>query len=615
MYRIPLSKVLAVVVTLGVSVGFNIFANTPASAETPSPAKSDKQVILEMNSAIGSCEKFLEGYFKIEEDLKKTFPAMPTLEKTGEELPSGKTEESIKDKFRNCVDEKFKPNPNPKPSPCQTEEKEFQTSYEKFIDACGELSPSAGTNCSKQMRNCSQCLETNAYDSTATEYSDLGCDADIDSEMTDVVGDILDSASETLQTSQIITTSGAGKTQMLKQRYKYCPAMAAEDLDSLKKEVREARKDIRELEVDLPKLQDEIDELKSEYNRKIQEIETDGKTASNEAEDEIKKIKNQMTNQKNETINAILEMEAQVAEIQQTINEAKMTQIKHHNDYQNELAKLDIGCHQQALDIVQTRREKVRAQIQSKQYTAGSLNSLFSSAGLSSRDQSKAMANKEFNRCRTDKKYSLAKASLKRSLDLGIKQIKQAIENLNAQLDEIAKAKQERLRRLTEDDQKMMMDELPIIQRNLTTKLENLQKKAENLQEEYSRLIKAKETELAQKNRQIAEERSYLTEKEAVLSAKKAYAPGGESTKVGSSMKALSTYNSAINRAKELINTCCTPCGTFGEEGTKDVSTKCVTAKQLLKPFLGADADKCELKSTYERKDGRGGGASGSTGP
>ncbi|MCB0361950.1 MAG: hypothetical protein KDD35_04495, partial [Bdellovibrionales bacterium] len=272
----------------------------------------------------------------------------------------------------------------------QSEQKDCNSSYEKFVENNGKMNAACGGagidgDCFAHVNKCLKCQGTDVNYSDCASLDTEDVKEDVAS-----INDLMGFGSRT--STSVKYTPDPEKASI---RYKNCPAMAGADLKDWISRVKDAQSASADAKRKIVDLTEKSNDIESQLRDTKIEKEKEMQDTVSEAEDVRQEMNNQLDEEKNKARQTISQLLEQSSEIENQIIATQKAYDDAYGTYLNALSALDQQCHAAALQKLTALQSMKQAKIDKSNYSTSSFNRLLGQVGLSSRRVAQKRVNED----------------------------------------------------------------------------------------------------------------------------------------------------------------------------------------------------------------------------
>ena len=327
---------------------------------------------------------------------------------------------------------------------------------------------------------------------------------------------------------------------------KMCLSEASAGYDDRKKEVERLEEEVNNLKDELLQEQGALEELKLEAKAKAKDL-------ARKAEDEMNKLKQKSKETQSAQSQILSELDAGLREAYNKKTELQLTLSDIDTELNQAQRAVAQECEMKALEAFAKLQANIQQGIVQGTYTTSSLNSLYSRAGVSSKEQYKRKYSEFRKQCKSGSDYKNKQTNLKQNSERKKERVHAAMTNLNKTIKAVKDQIEQRKAQLPE--------ELKEIAEEMKTLVERSESDLAALHEQYNAKIRNKQAavdqlakRLAQKEADLAKKKQELQMREEILQTR---GSAGVSSEVGSRSKAVATFAEIRSRTGEVESHCC----------------------------------------------------------
>ncbi len=444
--------------------------------------------------------------------------------------------------------------------PCDLATKEWETARKEFQAACSAANvPSGGGKsghfaCSAKMQQCTHCDADADARPSGVECENSGDSDSYASDSTNKDNDLLNALSGRTTGGAIQMTPDINADR---QRFAFCPSLAAADLKTWQDEYKDAKKTVEDLQNKITKLTEELDTIKSDADKKNVELQDKSEEVQANAEKSVKEIKEKLQDSQKQMAEDIEKLNGEIAKENAGLRQLDIGRVQAQTALADQISRLNLSCHTAALQRTENERIQRLKQMENSTYSAGDFNDLMSGVGLSSRQKNQLKVDEYYVQCQKDRSYTMAVDSAKKALEIanqqaaeGRRSINDRITTLNNKINTIKTTEANK-------DLQRAYDRMVEIQKIMDKELNKLNRDKMQSEQQFTRKYASKARELQQQQARLAEEEQYLKQKKQYLAMKTQMSKGTSSTTQDKVVDAMSKYTSLSYAAKRVAKDCC----------------------------------------------------------
>lgn len=535
MRGLSLSKVLAVVLLL---VGSLAGAQVPY----PQPSKSDQELFCDPSSKMYDskyCDKLKDATIR-----EKVNKANDKCTKANSEYRSAKGKLSTA-----CADAGGVLN-----------------AVGKGVDKAGVVTDNS---CERNILRCKYCA-------TGKEniIENLGC-----SEMGEEVDDV-DAVRLNGDIMNALKGQSTFSTADIERDVTSCVPKSAEDLDSLRKRVAESRKDIRSSQEDISKAQAELVELENEGKAKENEYRDREEELGTKVKDRIQAIKRRFENTQAEIGKQVTELQGKWDQAEAAVRNIQEQRLQAELAYSDAVRTLEAQCHASALKQVADLRKVEYEAWQNKTLTRGGFDQTMRQVGAPAKKKYNDKALEFYNDCTSDRSYKSASASANDRKAAAFRTADNALISLR-----------QSQQRISDDAKSLQTTQLQQTQQRAT---EDMNQESDSLYKALTRIDREKATSQAQAQAKWLQKKQAMDrltinatedrkDYDEAVAEERVIRQAARSTrggKEGTTAKAISAQEDAMDRAREVVSSC--TCSVDGGKSSEGGEAACRTACTFL---------------------------------
>lgn len=389
---------------------------------------------------------------------------------------------------------------------CNNASKEFNKAKGEFIGACKAI-PTGGKSTTPGNIACAEALQK--------------CDCQFQN---------TDSESATAASCPMKTSASGGGELIdiaaARERYKYCPMMAAKDIDKIEQDLKDAKKEIKEEEKKIPELQEAMANAQSQGDEKIAQVKQQMAEAAKEYGKAKQEAKKAMEEAHNQLAQQLLQLGEEISKVEEQRGQIKLQRTEAAVRRTEAISAIDISCHTSALAQIQKMQAERLELERSNNLNRGGFNNMLKNIGVSDRQSWQRVALKYYNWCMQSSPTRTAKENAGNIYEAAMKTADTAEKALDRRQDDIRK----RMNKIKSNDgcsggsdadgssndssicqaTRKALEEGAQADRDYQNQSRNLAEQGRNAQLDAARKVAAKSAALQKASSDIAAERSRI---------------------------------------------------------------------------------------------------------